>query len=241
MARAQAKLAAHVRDGHRCRQCSVPEREGRAHDVHHIRPFREFGYIRGENRNDRMANDLENLITLCPTCHQRAEAARGARSALAGLSYALRNIAPLYLMCDPRDLEELMIAAKEMVQGCGCLEGCPACVGPAGPGVSDLLARAEGRLNCSPCSSWRLCWLNAHKNACCCSSITLRKRRIDPLRDSKAACHRCPRESHLPMDAGVFVRGGSSGRPLAPVEWIMGEQRPLRMVRERSETRYLFA
>ncbi len=167
---AQAKLAARVRDGYRCRQCSVPEREGRAHDVHHVRPFREFGYIRGENRNDRMANDLENLITLCPTCHQRAEAARGARSALAGLSYALRNIAPLYLMCDPRDLgalteirssnthgptitlydrvaegiglagrlydlhEELMIAAKEMVQGCGCLEGCPACVGPAGPG-----------------------------------------------------------------------------------------------------------
>jgi DEAD/DEAH box helicase domain-containing protein len=29
---------------------------------------------------------------------------------------------------------ELLIAAKEMVQGCRCLDGCPACVGPVGPG-----------------------------------------------------------------------------------------------------------
>ena len=43
-------------------------------------------------------------MTLCPTCHQRAEGLRGARTALGGLSYTLSNIAPLYLMCDPRDL-----------------------------------------------------------------------------------------------------------------------------------------
>ena len=100
----QARQGAQVRDGHQCRQCGAPQREARAHDVHHIRPFREFGYIPGENRNDRQANDLDNLITLCPTCHQRAESARGKRSALGGLAYALGNIAPLYLMCDPRDL-----------------------------------------------------------------------------------------------------------------------------------------
>lgn len=100
----QARQGALVRDSHTCRQCGAPEREGRTHDVHHIRPFREFGYIPGENRNDRLANDLDNLITLCPTCHQRAESARGKRSALGGLAYALGNIAPLYLMCDPRDL-----------------------------------------------------------------------------------------------------------------------------------------
>jgi len=100
----QARESARARDGFRCRQCSAPEREGRAHDVHHLRPFREFGYVAGENRNDRMANSLDNLITLCSTCHHRAETARGTRSALAGLAYALSNIAPLYLMCDPRDL-----------------------------------------------------------------------------------------------------------------------------------------
>ncbi|NIS81761.1 MAG: DEAD/DEAH box helicase [Anaerolineales bacterium] len=103
----QARQAAKARDGSICRQCGAAEREGREHDVHHIRPFRDFGYAPGENRNDRMANHIDNLITLCAACHHRAESARGARSALAGLSYALGNIAPLYLMCDPRDLGTL--------------------------------------------------------------------------------------------------------------------------------------
>lgn len=100
----QAREAARVRDGVICRQCGAPERAGRAHDVHHLKPFRAFGYVIGENRNDRQANDLDNLITLCPSCHQRAESARGKRSALGGLAYAFSNIAPLFLMCDPRDL-----------------------------------------------------------------------------------------------------------------------------------------
>jgi DEAD/DEAH box helicase domain-containing protein len=100
----QARDLARARDEYRCRQCGVEERGGQHHSVHHIRAFREFGYIPGENRFDRLANQLDNLITLCPTCHQRAEASRGTRSALGGLSYALRNIAPLYLMCDPRDI-----------------------------------------------------------------------------------------------------------------------------------------
>ncbi len=172
----QARKGALVRDGHRCRQCGAPERDGRTHDVHHIRPFREFGYLPGENRNDRLANQLDNLMTLCPTCHQRAEAARGTRSALGGLGYALGNIAPLYLMCDPRDLgtvvevrsrqtkgpsitlydrlpeglglserlydlhAELLIAARELITGCGCQDGCPVCVGPAGPGGAEVKA-----------------------------------------------------------------------------------------------------
>lgn len=100
----QARKSALVRDGRRCRQCGAEEREGRSHEVHHVRPFHEFGFVPGVNRNDRLANAIDNLITLCPTCHHRAEAARGTRTALAGLTYALRNIAPLFLMCDPRDL-----------------------------------------------------------------------------------------------------------------------------------------
>jgi DEAD/DEAH box helicase domain-containing protein len=103
----QVSEQARQRDGYRCRQCGAPERDGRRHDVHHLQPFREFGYVAGVNRNDRQANVLENLITLCSTCHHRAEAARGTRSALGGLTYALGNIAPLYLMCDPRDLGTL--------------------------------------------------------------------------------------------------------------------------------------
>ena len=176
----RARDAARARDGGRCRQCNAPEREDRVHDVHHVRPFREFSYIPGENRADLQANALDNLITLCAACHHRAEAARGTRSALGGLSYVLANIAPLYLMCDPRDLgalaevrsketrgptvtlhdrapeglglaerlydlhAELLAGALDLVRSCPCQDGCPACVGPVGPGgqeVKDLTAR----------------------------------------------------------------------------------------------------
>jgi DEAD/DEAH box helicase domain-containing protein len=93
-----------TRDGHRCRKCGAGAPPGRSHDVHHIRPFREFGYVRGGNRNDRLANTPENLITLCRACHHRAESATGLRGALSGLGHVLGEIAPLYLMCDPRDI-----------------------------------------------------------------------------------------------------------------------------------------
>ena len=171
-----AREAALERDGRRCRQCGAPEREGQTHDVHHLRPFREFGYVPGENRNDRAANQLDNLITLCSTCHARAESVRGTRSALGGLAYTLRNIATLFLMCDPRDLggltevrsketksptitlfdrapeglglaerlyelhEQLLGGALELVRRCRCLDGCPACVGPVGPGGREVKA-----------------------------------------------------------------------------------------------------
>ena len=106
--------AARVRDGTICRQCSAPEREGRQHDVHHITPFRVFGYVPGVNDFYKLANQLENLITLCPSCHRRAERTRGARGALSGLAYLLRNLAPLHLMCDPGDLgSAVQIRASE--------------------------------------------------------------------------------------------------------------------------------
>jgi DEAD/DEAH box helicase domain-containing protein len=102
----QQRNGARARDGFRCVQCGKPEAasEGRQHDVHHIIPFRTFGYVAGLNENYRLANELDNLQTLCRACHTRAEAARGTQTALGGLAYALGNIAPLYLMCDPRDL-----------------------------------------------------------------------------------------------------------------------------------------
>jgi DEAD/DEAH box helicase domain-containing protein len=50
------------------------------------------------------ANRLENLITLCPTCHQRAELSIRIRSGLSGLQYILNQLAPLFIMCDSSDL-----------------------------------------------------------------------------------------------------------------------------------------
>ncbi|MCD6555191.1 MAG: DEAD/DEAH box helicase [Anaerolineae bacterium] len=95
---------ARERDGFRCQHCGAPEKPNRQHDVHHLRPFRKFNYVPGQNEAYLEANRLENLTTLCRSCHLRAEAALMMRSALGGLGHLLRHVAPLHLMCDPRDI-----------------------------------------------------------------------------------------------------------------------------------------
>ena len=87
---------ARARDGYRCQACGVLE-GGRTHHVHHRIPFRTFALY-------RQANQLSNLATLCPRCHHRVELAVRMRSGLAGLSFALGHLAPLFLMCDARDV-----------------------------------------------------------------------------------------------------------------------------------------
>jgi DEAD/DEAH box helicase domain-containing protein len=72
--------------------------------VHHIEPFRTFGYIRGKNDRYLEANRLENLVTLCTGCHRRVEVDQMVRGALGGLAHVLRHLAPLFLMSDPRDI-----------------------------------------------------------------------------------------------------------------------------------------
>lgn len=104
------------RDGHRCRKCGAGEPPGRTHDVHHLRPFREFGYRRGVNDNDKIANAPENLLTLCRACHHRVETTVGVRGALSGLGHVLGEIAPLYLMCDPRDIGVLAEARSAFTE-----------------------------------------------------------------------------------------------------------------------------
>ena len=93
-----------TRDGYACTQCGTPEPEGRQHDVHHLTPFRTYGYIPGHNENYQLANRLSNLKLLCQRCHRRIESGVRTRSGLDGLSYALGNLASLYLMCDRNDL-----------------------------------------------------------------------------------------------------------------------------------------
>ncbi len=95
---------ARERDGCRCVHCGVTEQD-RQHDIHHLRPFRDFGYVRGENQAYRAANQLDNLVTLCRVCHARAENGQRFQGALERLAYLIGNVAPLVLMCDPRDLE----------------------------------------------------------------------------------------------------------------------------------------
>ena len=85
------------RDGYRCQVCGAPEIAGRQHDVHHKVPFRSFTSVAEANR-------MENLITLCPADHRKAEQNVRMRSGLAGLGNVLGQLAPLFLMCDPGDL-----------------------------------------------------------------------------------------------------------------------------------------
>ncbi len=85
------------RDGNRCQVCGTTG-TGRPLQVHHIQPFRSFN-------SRETANQLQNLITLCPTCHQLAETRVRVRSGMAGFSYVLQNLAPLLIMCDGEDID----------------------------------------------------------------------------------------------------------------------------------------
>ncbi|RME89766.1 MAG: DEAD/DEAH box helicase [Anaerolineae bacterium] len=138
-----------ARDGYRCRLCGAPEGE-REHHVHHKVPFRAFA-------SPAEANRLDNLITLCASCHRRVETAVRVRSGLAGLGYALHHLAPLFLMCDRTDLGLHVEARGEAAVGR------PAVIlydrVPAGIGFGqrlfelhdDLLARAWELVSRCPC------------------------------------------------------------------------------------------
>jgi DEAD/DEAH box helicase domain-containing protein len=93
-----------ARDGYRCQVCGQAE-AGRQHDVHHKTPFRFFMRQADDPAKARAAaNNLANLVTLCPACHKKAESNVRMRSGLAGLGYVLASLAPLFLMCDSEDL-----------------------------------------------------------------------------------------------------------------------------------------
>ncbi len=91
-----------ARDKYTCQVCGTPETT-RQHDVHHKTPFRAFT-ARDGSPDPSQANRLENLTTLCPSCHHKVEQNVRMRSGLAGLAYVLGNLAPLFLMCDTGDL-----------------------------------------------------------------------------------------------------------------------------------------
>jgi DEAD/DEAH box helicase domain-containing protein len=137
-----------ARDGFRCQVCGAAEK-GRQHNVHHKIPFRQFS-------SPVEANCIDNLITLCSSCHRKAEQNVRMRSGLAGLGYVLSQLAPLFLMCDPGDLGRHVDAA-------GSVFGAPSIAlydqVPAGIGFSqklfelhdELLARALELVTECPC------------------------------------------------------------------------------------------
>lgn len=84
------------RDRYTCQVCGLVE-NGSEHHVHHKIPFRQF-------EDAMIANRYENLITLCPVCHQKVELTVKMRSGVAGLGYVFQHLAPVLLMCDISDL-----------------------------------------------------------------------------------------------------------------------------------------
>ena len=100
------------RDGYRCRRCGAPHTPERPLHVHHIRPFRTFGYIPGENEAYKEANRLDNLVTLCPRCHRLAEASVRLRTGFSGLAYAIGQLAPLFVMAAPGDIGQVVEVAS---------------------------------------------------------------------------------------------------------------------------------
>lgn len=112
----QQRQRALARDGYRCRTCGSEAKTGQGLHIHHIRPFRDYGYIPDKNEAYILANDLDNLVTLCSSCHRRAEAGQQTRSALGGFSYVLGNLAPLFLMCDRGDIQVSVESRNPLTQ-----------------------------------------------------------------------------------------------------------------------------
>ncbi len=147
---AKQRDRARARDDYRCQVCGTAEQD-RVHHVHHKSPFRQFD-------SPKIANHLSNLVTLCPSCHRRVETAVRLRSGLSGLAYVLNNIAPIYLMCDVRDLGVYSDPQSSLA------DGNPAIVLyeriPAGIGFSQrlfeihdsLLTSAYGLVSKCPCN-----------------------------------------------------------------------------------------
>lgn len=63
---------ARKRDNYTCQSCGKHQNDNyRDLDVHHIKRFQEFGL-----KNYKKANLLSNLITLCPSCHNKIESGK---------------------------------------------------------------------------------------------------------------------------------------------------------------------
>ncbi|MEY2817813.1 MAG: hypothetical protein RL275_1276 [Chloroflexota bacterium] len=108
------RLAVRKRDQFKCQVCGAAE-TNREHDVHHKTPFRAF--IQNGVLDREQANRLENLTTLCQSCHRKVEQNVRIRSGLTGLGFVLGNLAPLFLMCDAGDLGVFSEPAWSAVNG----------------------------------------------------------------------------------------------------------------------------
>jgi len=124
------------RDMFTCQNCGVPETSGK-HHVHHKIPFKKFS-------DPELANQIDNLITLCPFCHQRVEQNFRIRSGLTGFGYAIAKLAPIHLMCDDHDIGYLCDPQSPIADMQPTVIIYDAY--PGGIGLSDLLFKIDEEL-----------------------------------------------------------------------------------------------
>lgn len=69
----EQKRKARRRDGYQCQACGERQRYNKALHVHHIKPLRSFNCNPSDASGYLEANRLENLISLCASCHRKVE------------------------------------------------------------------------------------------------------------------------------------------------------------------------
>jgi len=105
------KIKANVkqRDKFICQNCGKIENITSFH-VHHKIPLKNYTDL-------SKANKLDNLITLCPSCHKHAEKNQYIQNCFSGFAYLLGNIAPFFLMCDRADIRVNSNISGSIAQG----------------------------------------------------------------------------------------------------------------------------
>jgi DEAD/DEAH box helicase domain-containing protein len=147
----QLRVLIRKRDHYTCQNCGQVE-QAHAHHVHHRKPLKLFpSYVE--------ANLPENLVTLCPVCHQKAEMNLRIRSGLSGLGFVLSHLAPIFLMCDISDLGYLSEPDSKLANGQPAVliyDQVPAGIGLANAVFDlhdDIMREARTLVRSCPCSS----------------------------------------------------------------------------------------
>ncbi len=154
---------ARARDGFRCQVCGTPEGD-KAHHVHHKIPFRMFDNAEQANQLVNLITVCNSCHRKIETAVRVRSGLAGLAFTLGNLAplFLMCDIGDLGIHSDPQsslaegkpavilydlipggiglserlyDIHlDLMKRGRELVESCGCDDGCPSCVGPGGEG-----------------------------------------------------------------------------------------------------------
>ncbi len=156
---------ARARDGFRCQVCGTPEGLSE-HHVHHKIPFKMFDSIEQANQLANLITLCNSCHRKVETAVRVKSGLAGLAFTLGNLAplFLMCDIGDLGLHSDPQSSlvngkpavilydmipggiglserlyeihDDLMARGRELVEACGCEDGCPSCIGPGGEGGS---------------------------------------------------------------------------------------------------------